>query len=191
MADCVLSRDIARSCSAPPVPGARDRFILIPKDDISSITLNATNHLIVEAITITNGKQGYAYTGDGMVRATPDKGLVEGENGNMFRHRAAFKIMDDTPETKMELDALVNIPLTIVVQNNYQGTDGNGKYEVLGKDVGVYVRVLEDTEGKHVYTIEVSSKDGFEEPHLPANFYLTSTTITDALVEAILEVASA
>jgi hypothetical protein len=191
MAECVLSRDIARSCATPPVPGARDRFILIPKSDISAITLNSTNHLIVEAITIINGKQAYAYSGDGIVRATPDKGLVEGENGNMFRHRVAFKVMDDTPETKKELDALVNIPLTVVVQNNYKGTAGNAKYEVLGKDVGVYVRVLEDTEGKHVYTIELASKDGFEEPHLPANFFKTSESATDVLVEALLEVASA
>lgn len=191
MADCLLTRDISRSCTNPPVPGARDRFIIIPKEDISAITLNSSNHLIVEGITITNGKRAYAYTGDGMVRNTPDKGLVEGENGNRFRHRAAFKIMDDTPATKMELDALVNIPLTVICQNNYKGTSGNAKYEVLGKDVGVYVRVLEDAEGNHVYTIEIASKDGFEEPHLPANFYITSEAATDAAIEALLEVASA
>lgn len=188
---CELTRDIARNCTAPPVSGARDRVILIPKDDIESITLSATNHLVVEDITITNGKKAYVYTGDGMVLGAPDKGLVESEFGNKYRHRVPFKIMDDTPVTKLELDSLVNIPLTVVLQNNYKGTDGNAKFEVLGKDVGVYVRLLEDTAGNHVYTIEIASKDGFEEPHLPANFFLTDEITTNALVEALLEIASA
>jgi len=191
MADCDIGASIARSCTARPVPGARFRMALCPKYDITSYTLNADNHLIVEAITVTNGKRFYSHTGDGHVLATPDKGLVEGENGNLFRHRAAYTIQDDTPATKEELDNLINVPLVVIIQNNYGGTSGNAKYEILGKDVGLYIRVLEDTEGKHVYKIEVASKDGFEEPHLPANLYITSETVTDALFEALFEIASA
>lgn len=187
MADCEITNDILYDCTNPPIAGAKDRIIIIPRRVIDSITLNGDNHLIVEAITLEAGERGYLYTGNGDLRSLTDQ-MVKDENGTRYLHGIPFKVFGATPVIKKELEYLSreNEGVVAILEQNYKGTSGNSRYVVLGKDCGLYVRMLESTDGKNIYSIELFSKDGYEEPHMAANFYITSEAITKTTVEALL-----
>lgn len=184
---CELSQDILYDCTAPPIAGALDNVILIPRRVITAITLNSSNHLIVEGITLESGERGYQYTGNGDLRNLSDQQMRD-EYGVRWEHGFTFKIFGATPVIKKELEALANEPQGVVaiVRQNYQGTSGNSAYVVLGKDCGLQVRTAANTEGKAVYNVELFSSAGYEEPHPHANIYLTSLAATKLLVDALL-----
>ena len=187
MADCEMTTDILYDCTNPPVAGAKDRIILVPRRIIESITLSAANHLIVEDIAKEIGERAYLYTGNGDLRSLTDQ-MIRDEAGVRYLHGIPFMVFGATPTIKKELESLSreNEGVVAVLEQNYKGTDGNSRYVVLGKDTGLYVRLLESTDGKAIYSIELFSKDGYEEPHPSANFYITSEAITKSTVEALL-----
>ena len=191
MATCKISNDIIFNCESPPVAGAKDRVIILPRRSKAGITLNSTNHLIVEEITKVSNQRAYEYVGTSTLLKS-DKGLVSSEFGHAYRHRLPFRIYGNTPEIKQQLEYLVNETdgVIAILENNYQGNAGNAVYEVFGKDVGLRVVMLEDTEGKQSYAIELASSDDSPEPHLPATFWKTDLATTKALVEGLLVATS-
>jgi hypothetical protein len=191
MSTCKISADIVYNCENPPVAGQKDEVIIIPKRIITGATINATNHLIIEAITKTSMTRAYAYTGTSMLLKT-DKGYVPSEFGHGYRHRVPFRIHGNTPDIKQELESLINEVegVVVVMKNNYKGNAGNAKWEVFGWDVGLRVSLLEDPEGKMSYAIELASSDDSPEPHLPRNIFITNETTSDAVVAGLLVATS-
>ena len=190
MADCQISKDILYNCETPPIAGQENEIIVIPMRILDSYTENGSNHLIVEDITIAaGGNRAYQYKGDSKLIAT-DKGLIRDEFADGYRHRLPFKIHDNKPDTKLELQSLRAERHCVIVKNLYKGTAGNAKWEIFGIDVGMEVAISEDTEGKNSYNIEFVTPEATKEPHLPRNFYKTSEAATDALVEALLVATS-
>ena len=191
MSTCKISNDIVFNCENPPVAGQKDRVIILPKRSMAGFTENNTNHLIIEAIAKVSNERAYEYVGTSMLLKS-DKGYVPSEFGHGYRHRVPFRIHGNTPVIKQQLEWLINEVegVVVIMQNNYKGNAGNSKWEIFGIDVGLRVALLEDAEGKMSYAIELASSDDSPEPHLPRNFYLTSETATDALVEALLVATS-
>jgi hypothetical protein len=189
---CEIANDILINCTNPPLRGAKDRVIIVPRRSVSAIALNSTNHLIVEGITIETGERAYEYIGDGTL-LSPANSMVRDEFGIRYPHRLPFKVHGATPAIKKELEYLSKERegVIVILEQNYQGDSGNSKYLVLGKDAGLYVTVLADEEGRNIYSIELTSMDGYEEPHMPANFFITSAATTKLAVEALLVAASA
>jgi len=187
MANCEISADIIHSCDNPPIAGQRDRVIVIPRRLITNIDFNSTYANIIEAIDIAVGGRAYEYVGTSKLLSS-DSGMISDENGIRYRHRVPFTIYGNTPVIKLELEALAkeNMGLVAILQQNYKGTSGNSEFEVFGVNSGLRVIVLENAEGKNQYTIELASLEGFEEPHLPYNFFNTSTATTKAAIEALL-----
>ncbi|GEM_PF-2434216 len=187
--NCEISSDILFNCQQKPIRGQLNEVILLPKGDIdlSNCSFNGSNHMIIEAIQMNSQKRGYSYTGEATMISS-DKGLVRDENGAKYRHRVPFIVYANLPTTKKELDALANYPYgyVAILKQNYKGASGNAKYEVFGWDTGLRLTVLDDTEGRNQYNIELATMEGFEEPHLPRNFYITSEAVTDAAVAALL-----
>lgn len=192
MANCEISADILYSCENPPLRGAKDRVIIIPRRNISSITLNSSNHLIVEAIALESNTRAFEYIGDGTL-LSPASTMVRDEFGVRFPHRLPFKIHGANPANKKELEYLSKEKegVAIIYEQNYQGTNGNSQFVVMGKDAGMFVTLLEDSEGRNIYSIELANLDGYEEPHLPANFFKTDIAATKVLIEALLVAVSA
>lgn len=118
--------------------------------------------------------------------------MVRDEFGIRYPHRLPFKVHGATPVIKKELEYLSKERegVIVILEQNYQGDSGNAKYLVLGKDAGMYVTLLADEEGRNIYSIELSSMDGYEEPHMPANFFITNPSTTKLAVEALLVAAS-
>ena len=184
---CKNTLDIIYSCTDKPVAGAKDRVILVPRNIITDISLDSSNHLIIDDITKTATERAIELVGNGMLIA-PDTGLVSDEFGNRYRHRLPFKVYGNKPVTKRELEYMVDEPegFVAIYEQNYASTLGSARYVVMGKDAGVYVTLLEDVEGKAVFNIELANREGFEEPHLPANFWDTDKATTLAKIEALL-----
>lgn len=191
MANCEISQDILYNCENPPLRGAKDRVIIIPHRIIDQINLNESNHLIVEDIDILSGFRAFEYVGDGTL-IPPATTMIRDEFGVRYLHRLPFKVHGATPVIKKELEYLSKERdgVCIVLQQNYKGTSGNAEYLVMGKDAGMYVTLLTDEEGRNVFNIEIANQDGFEEPHMPANFFDTSTAVTKAKVDALTEIVS-
>ena len=189
-----ITADIIRDCANPPVRGQHNRVIIVRRADIESITYNSSNHLIIEAITIATGARAFEYVGDGRMLANNIEKITD-DFGTRYNHQLPFTIYGNTPSIKKELEALSNEEKGVlaIVSQNYKGsaTTPNAKWVVYGKDCGLMPVVLTDAEGRNQYAITLGSMEGFEEPHLPANIYLTDEATTDALVEALLEVQSA
>lgn len=185
-----IAADIIRDCLNLPVRGQKNRVIVIPRRIIESITYNSSNHLIIENIALATGTRGFEYVGDSTMLNTNISKTAD-EFGTGYMHMLPFKIYGNTPAIKKELEALSEETdgVMVIIEQNYKGTVAvpNAKWVVLGKDAGLRPTVLEDTEGRNIYSITLGSVDGYPEPHLPANVYITSETVTDALVESLLE----
>jgi len=189
MESCEIENDIIYDCTTPPIAGVQDEIIVIPRRSIvdGGVTINATNHLIVEDIELESGERGYKYTGNGKLRSLTDQ-MVKDDSGTRYLHGIPFMIYGATPVIKKELENLANEVegVVVILKQNYTGTGGNSRYAVLGKDCGLFLRLAESTDGKAIYTLELFSVADFEEPHRVANFYLTSPAVTKAAVEALL-----
>jgi hypothetical protein len=186
MSTCKISKDIVYNCEKPPIAGQKDEVIVIPKRIITGATINTANHLIIEAIAKQTMTRGFVFTGTSMLLKS-DKGYVPSEFGHGYRHRVPFRIHGNTPDIKQQLEYLINEVdgVVVVMKNNYKGNAGNAKWEVFGWDVGLRVTLLEDTEGKMSYAIELASSEDSPEPHLPRNIFLTSEVVTDAIVAGL------
>ncbi len=189
--NCEISADILHNCDNPPVAGQRDRVIIIPRRIITDYTKNATYPNIIESISKQANKRAFEYVGTSKLIAS-DKGMIQDENGIRYRHRVPFTVYGNTPIIKQELEALAkeNMGLTVILQQNYKGTDGNAKYEVFGFDVGLRPILMEDVEGRNQYMLELASLDGYEEPHLPYNYFNDTEAQSDTDIEALLVATS-
>jgi len=187
MGNCEISKDILHSCDNPPVAGQRDRIIIIPRRLITDTDFNNTYSNIIEDITIAAGGRAYEYVGTSKLLKS-DKGMISDDNGIRYRHRIPFIVYGNTPIIKAELEALVkeNMGVVAILQQNYKGTSGNSEFEVFGINAGLRVTLLEDTDGRNQYNIELASVEGCEEPRLPFNFFDTDTATTKAKIEALL-----
>ena len=188
--DCILSRDIVFDCTNKPTKGSENRLIVIEKENIDTVTLNNTNKLIVEAMTLASGKRAFEYVGNGMPIATNKSKIVD-ENGVRWMHNVSFTIEGNTPEIKNELNRFEQKPLVVITKNFYKG-DATGKsvYEIFGLDNPVYMEECADEEGNMRWACVFRNKEGYESPTPPHNFFITSLATTEAAVEALLVAGS-
>ena len=191
---CKIENDVLYTCLTPPVRGAKDRVLIIPKRGISGYDLDTTNPLIIEAINryLNAGETAYEvrafeYVGEGKI-LSPNNQLVEDDFGVRFLHELEFHVSGVTPAKKWELTKLSRETegVVVILIQNYKDPDGKSKYLVLGRDVGLFVKEMADEEGRNIYRVLLGSKDDFEEPFPPSNLFDTDETATDALVAALL-----
>lgn len=187
--NCDISKDILFNCSQPPVRGQKNRLILLPKSDIdfANVEFNSTNHMIIEKIQMKIGKRAFVYTGNSDLIFS-DTTMVRDENDVRESHRIPFMLRANTPDIKLEIEALKNYPdgFVAILEQNYKGANGNAKYEVFGWDVGLRLMERANADGRNIHNLVLATPEGAEEPHLPRNFYKTSEANTDTMVAALL-----
>lgn len=184
-----LTKNIAPDCVNKLFGGANDRLILFNKDDIDGVTRNIANPQIIEGITLRSGARGYVYQGKKNSNE-PDSALVKGRYIDTYDHGLIFKGFEVDAAAKKEYEALVDGLVVGLVQNKFQGSAGDTEFELYGLDTGLeaqeLTRILQDADTQGAYNIVLRSSEQSKEAHLPATFYLTSQTITRALVEALI-----
>lgn len=180
-----IDSDIVYDCTKKPAAGQFDEILVIPRRVITAITTNATNPLIVEAITIASGKRAYVYKGNGTLLKRSFQGIKD-DFGTRYTHGLPFKVYSADPVTMQQLEALCEETegVMIIGKQNYKGTAGNAKYYILGKDCGLMATIA-DTTGRNIIDVAFTSMTDNEEPHPPSYLYLTSEPVTDALYAAL------
>jgi hypothetical protein len=186
MGSCDLSRDLLFDCENKPVKGSENSIVVLEQENISTMTFNATNKLIIEALTQVATTRAYSYIGNGNP-INPSKSLISDENGVRWLESIPFTVEGNTPEIKNELNRLAGKPLLIITKNYYKGdVTGKSVYEVYGVKSPVYLESCEDAEGNMRWMCVFKNKDGYESSQPPCNLFLTSLTVTKAIVDSLL-----
>lgn len=192
MSNCgKLTAGIDLNCLVPLVGGNDDRLVLINKSDIVSIGRNTVNPQIVESITLVASPAAKAYAFQGKNNSIDSKtDLVKTRYADNYNHEVVFRVFEDGPDVKLQIEALPKGRFIAILQKNYRGTADKAAFEVRGLDIGLECTVLtkddSDADTQGAYVITLSSPDTFKEPHLPANLYITSYAASKAVVDGLL-----
>lgn len=185
----LLTANIALDCDNPLNGGANDRLILYNFSEIASYSVNGTSPQIIEGITLASGKTGFTIEGkNNSVEA--QQLLVKQKYGEVYDHEIRFKVFVSSPTVKAQLEAMVKGRTVAIVQNNYQGSNGNAEFELYGRKAGLVVkefkRSLSDADTQGAYDLVLATPDIGKEPNLPNTVYITSRAATVAMIEATL-----
>jgi hypothetical protein len=191
MSNCgKLSSNILLNCDYPLVGGTKDLLKLINFEDIDSVTRNASNPQIIEAITLVSSPQAQAYQIEGKNSSNDLRAaLVKARYSEGYDHEVIFRIFTNGPEVKKQIEAMGKGTFVAVVENNFRGSTGNAAFEIYGLDVGLELVEMEtnksDAETQGAYVLTLRTPELYKEPHLPATFYVTSYAATKALFNAL------
>jgi len=190
MGSCELSRDLLFNCEYKPVSGAIDNVTILEFENIATLEYNVTNRMIVEALTQKATTRAYSYIGNGSL-LKPSKTMVKDETGVKFNHSLPIVIELNTPEAKDEILRLSGKKVIAIVKNLYQG-DATGKsvYEIYGLQSPLSLKTCEAVDGASRYSCLFEQEDGMGSPTLPHSLFLTSLTVTEAIVDALLVASS-
>lgn len=191
MATCdKISDDILKDCDNPPAGGANDRLILFNFDDIDgNVTYDGTNPIIVTNITLASGVRGYVYEGQNNSNE-PRSALVKGRYVDSYDHEVRFKVFDNSPDAKEQIQKLGKGKVVALVQNNRKGSSGNSAFEIYGLETGLELQELEralanaDTQG--AYDLLIRNDEVSRPATLPHSLWDTSFATTLALVNSLI-----
>lgn len=184
-----ITAGVLIDCANPIISGAKDRLVLINRDQIDTLTRNNTNPQIIEAISLAGGSVGYVFEGR-FNSVEPKQTMVKKRYARVYDHEVAFKVFSGVPLTKKQIELMAQGNLVAIVENNYQGASGEGAFEVYGLDTGLEVealeRVISDSETQGAYSVTLKTTEQNKEGHLPATLFVTDYTASKAVVDGLL-----
>lgn len=188
--DFELAQGIAPDCDNPQTRGLEREAIIINRADIdfSALVRDNTNPAIVSTLALKTGTKGYQVL---QIGATPYSGtntaMATGTYRNKFTKTVSFAVLDHCPDTtKNVIDNLANGVFVMVVKNNSAGSDGKGRYEIIGLDGGLRATEMprdpnsEETDGAWVATLQETA------PTSGTFLYDTDEATTEAAFQALL-----
>lgn len=152
--DKKISACIKADCAKPNFAGIESKAWLFNKEDVV-VSFSQTDANVVTDITTIGTAVGYTVTQFGK---QPYSGtqttLVEGNAGNKFTNTFNFIVPDNshTASNKV-IDNLANGKFIAVIQNSFEGSDGDSAYQVYGGKKGLTASAIdndkysEDTDG--------------------------------------------
>jgi len=177
-------------CDNPLVPFVRQRLLIGNLEDIASITRNVTNDNVIEDITMKVGKAMFAF--EAVKSAiTAQTELVVQTLSNAYNHQVGLSVFEVDSAQKRNLQGMASLPQFALVENSKDTSLGDSVFEIYGINRGlepselIRINADSDTAGAYVITL-VTPDEGGKETTLPESFFLTSQSVTDALVEALL-----
>lgn len=144
----LLAGCIGASCVHPIFAGMESKAWIFNKSEVASITYDQTNPNLATDITMKTHAD-VAYTGYtiSQLGKTPFTGtntaLVEGNASNKFTETFNFVVPDNSPAAAMLLDNIANGKFIVVAQNQYDGTDHQGAFQVYGAKKGLVATAME------------------------------------------------
>jgi len=185
----LITLGLSPDCDNPLIAGVNDRLILFNKSEVSSIGYNVTNTEIVESITLTSAAVGYAFQGQNFSNE-PSSRAVVGRYAKRVEHQVDFLIFGESGAVKAQLNKMLQGKFVAVVQNNFEGTDGDAAFTMYGTTQGMQVMEMEqlkyDQETLGAYRISLKSYDQALEAKLPNAVHITDLSTTLAMIDALL-----
>ena len=180
-------------CDVPLAVGVRQRVLLANKEDIAAVTFSVVpgEENVVDTITMKSLTAFYEFEGvNESISAQTD--LVRQAVSNGYDHTVNLSVFEVDNVSRLNLQGMAYKKQVAIVQGS--GNDnsyGNAKYTIYGLDSGLdlqtNVRILADAATGGAYSLVLKTSDtGGKEGALPYPFFLTSYTVTDAAVEALL-----
>ncbi|MDX3913758.1 MULTISPECIES: hypothetical protein [Olivibacter] len=182
-----IAKDQLYDCNNPIFGGAESTIYIFNRDDIDTITRDATNPLLVTAIALKANARGYKY--EGMNKSTaPQVDLVKGDYSTRFNHIVNFLVFKNTSETKQEIMKMAVGAFFVIIENKMKS--GDSVFEIYGLDQGLElaaqtIRNINDAASGGAWTLQLASVTDQEEPRPPASFFVTDLAATRAAIAAL------
>lgn len=184
-----ITASISPDCNNELIAGVNDRIWIINYDDVSSLTRNSTYNEIIEAIVLNSGTNAYTYTGKNFSNQ-PQTTLVEEEYSSAFEHRIEYRIFADGDAVKRQLKEKKHGKFMVVVQNQFQGSNGDNAFTLYGGRNGLKLRECEQLKGNNPslgsWRLVMSSNPKSLEPYPPNDVFITSFAATKAMLDALV-----
>ena len=189
---------ISASCENPIYAGVDSVAYIFNRSEIdlvateASSNKDASNPNIYKEIIMKEVSEGVNYTGYKIQQLgkTPFTGtqveMTEGNTQNKFTNTLSFIVPDNSPAASLVLDSLANGKFVVVFSNEYNGSDGRGKFQIVGMKKGLTASAMvcekysEDTDGGYQVTLT-------EEGCPSAALFLEHKTGTDVDTAEYLE----
>lgn len=189
MACGLLSSGLVLSCTNKLVGGVSPNVWIANKDDIASWVISGTNAMTIEDIVMDATKVFYLFEGK-LKSSEPAARVVKGAYENTWEHEVKIRAFDISPATLVQIAAMKDSQVVVIVQNNSKGVAGNTKYDIYGLDAGMFIEALEripqNVEDAGAWNITFKTQEYARESNPPYRIYITSEAATDAVVAALL-----
>jgi hypothetical protein len=189
-----ITASILINCDEPLVVGTKDVLYLVNRDEIDDIAFETilptgSNRLVI-SMTLFASK--YIYKIEGRNNSNePSSTLRKGRYFDTYEHKVAFKVFDNSPETKSQLESMVQKGnLVAIIENNYRGGGDTSAFEVYGFNAGLEItecsRVINDNDTQGAYSLVLKTPDQQGEPHLPYSMLAGDYTATKVMLNGLL-----
>lgn len=184
-----ITSGITLNCTDPLAAGVVATFYIANKDDIASITYDASNAMLATNVTMKASKAFYKF--EGQLQSTEPKfAMVKGKYVNQFEHEVSALIFKIDPTTKEEILNMKDGNFVCIIENNYTGSSGNSKYELYGAGSGLKAEVLErnpsDTENLGAFKITLKTQEYAREAKPPVTLYAATLAATETLITDLI-----
>ena len=184
-----IIQDELLNCATPISGGVQDMLYLFNLEDIESFTEDVSNPNLITGITLKSGARGFKFEGKNS-SIEPRAALVVQRYSDVYDHEVTFKIFNNGPDVKKNLEGMVTKKVVAIVENRFKGADGDVAFEIYGMKAGLKPATLEritaDTDTQGAYNVVLVSTEFEKEPNLPATFFNTSYTATKAALLALV-----
>jgi hypothetical protein len=189
-----ITASILINCDEPLVVGTKDVLYLVNRDEIDDIAFETilptgSNRLVI-SMTLVASK--YIYKIEGRNNSNePSSTLRKGRYFDTYEHKVAFKVFDNSPETKSQLESMVQKGnLVAIIENNYRGGGDTSAFEIYGFNAGLEItecsRVINDNDTQGAYSLVLKTPDQQGEPHLPYSMLAGDYTATKVMLNGLL-----
>lgn len=189
-----ITASILINCNQPLVVGTKDILYLINKDDIDSISfeseLTSGTNRLVTYLNLIDDKFIYKIEGRNNSNE-PSATLRKGRYFDTFEHKISFKVFDNSPETKSQIETMIQKGnLVAIIENNYRGASDKSAFEIYGFNAGLEItecsRVINDNDTQGAYSLVLKTPEQQGEPHLPYSYlagdYIATKSTLNSLV---------
>ena len=196
----LINACIAADCDNPVFEGAEPKAWIFNKSDIASITYDATDTNIITAITMKVVEEGQGTDPDvlavgytiSQLGKTPFSGssveMAEGNYGNTFTETVQFVVPDNSPVANALLDNMAGGKFLVVMENQYDGSDHKGKFQVYGSKKALSATAMtrelynDDTNGGWLITLTAE-----KQPTSGVFVYTTDEATTRTYLDSLVD----
>ena len=148
----LLAGCISANCENPVFAGMESKAWIFNKSEVASIpddltTSNLATAIIMKTHVVSNADVAYTGYTIRQLGKTPFTGtkteFVEGNTANKFTETFNFVVPDNSPAAAMLLDNIANGKFIVVAQNQYDGSDHKGAFQVYGAKKGLVATAME------------------------------------------------
>lgn len=189
-------------CNNPPVAGVAGTGYIINFEDIDLDNCVISSTGVISALVLKAGKYAYSITTDPDGIEPMWKAAPGAYRRDQFEMSMQIKIFDNSPTVKQRIVDVSQGKFVVVLKNNGMKDNpvapevkGDNVYEAWGWKTGLIMgadtqRDANDADLGGGINLHLMTSEKRKEPRPPYSIFITSLTLTEAMLDALLEPAS-